>query len=86
MFGATRHKNGKIKGVSVLPFFINTVLLSVVAYIMFSAIAVGLERQELVTCHKLDSYSQTYAPSFYVTEGQKATCDDLGVVIDAPIR
>ena len=66
-------------------FILKVVVVVAFAALFAYALNIGLQRQELVTCIKLKSYSQTY-PLFYLTETEKAMCDAHGVYIDAPIK
>lgn len=77
-------KGGKIV-VGSVPNIIKLVVLMVVVVLFALIINIGVEKQELVTCHKLQSYAQTY-PLFYLTPIEKEMCDAHGISIDAPVR
>ena len=78
-------KSSKVLKVSVLPLILKTVA-SVVFFVLFLYLLnIWIDKQEIVTCKKLNSYSQTY-PLFYMTETGKAVCDGHGVYIDAPVK
>lgn len=78
-------KLGKMIWASVLPTIITLVVgLAFVALLVFAA-DIGIRKQQLVSCLRLEHQSQTH-PDFYLTKTQKSTCDDLDVVIDAPVR
>ena len=78
-------KNGRIERGTVIPGLIIWVLTGAFAVLFIYALAVGVHRQDLVTCHNLQAESQTYV-RFFLTKGEKQMCDDLGVVIVAPVR
>ena len=79
-------KSGKMIVVSVLPKIIKVVVLMVFAFVLTIIINSGLQKQELVTCQKLAQQAQTHAPFFYLTKIEKSMCDDLGVIIQAPVK
>lgn len=79
-------KSGKMMVGTVLPFLFKVVVIVAFVCLFAYALDTGLQKQGLVACQKLKSYSQTYSPMFYLTKAEKAMCDDLNVVIDAPVK
>ena len=79
-------KSGKIVVASVLPFISKMVVGIAFVVLFLYALNTGIEKQELVTCIKLSSSSQTYSPLFFMTETEKAICDGHNVYVDAPVK
>ena len=78
-------KSGRIMVASVLPFILKVVVVVAFAILFAWLLNTGLDKQELVACNKLKSYSQAYN-AFYLTVDEKAMCDAHGVYIDAPVK
>ena len=60
------------------------IFLAMFILVVYSLV-IGLEKQDKVECQKLLSQSKEF-PLFYLTQNEKAQCDFLGVMIDAPVR
>jgi len=79
-------KIGRIIVGTVMPVLIKIMVVVAFAVLFAYVLNIGLQKQELVTCQKLKSQSQTYTPLFYLTQAEKAMCDAHGVSIDAPVK
>ena len=80
-------KIGRIVVGTVLPIILKVVVVVAFALLFFYVLNIGVEKQELVACNKLQTYSQTYSHQvFFITEAEKAMCDGHGVYIDAPVK
>jgi hypothetical protein len=78
------HKTGRMIKATVMPFII-LMLVAAITFILYLAALTAVEKQELVACHQHQTYSQSLA-GYYLTENEKQRCDDLGVIVYAPVR
>lgn len=59
------------------------VLLTFFAFVY--ALGLGIDRQEVVTCNKLQLQASTY-DAFYLTKSEKEMCDYHNIKISAPVE
>ena len=59
--------------------------LAVFAFLVGWGILKGIDKELLVRCEKLRRQSQEYR-LFFLTQNEKQVCDELGIIIDAPIK
>lgn len=45
----------------------------------------GMDKQARITCLGLQEQSERYAPHFFLSEDAKEWCDNLGIIINAPV-
>lgn len=57
----------------------------VIAVSFVIALVVGLDKQEEVTCYKLQAQAETYR-DFHITKIEKKMCDFHGIIINAPVE
>jgi hypothetical protein len=60
-----------------------TITIFVIVAALIGAVAIlsiGLEKQDEVTCYKLQQYAKEYA-TFYATESEKKMCEALEIPI-----
>lgn len=57
----------------------------VIAVSFVIALVVGLDKQEEVTCYKLQKQAETHQ-NFHLTPIEKRMCDYHGIIIDAPVQ
>ena len=68
----------------LLKWLIYTVLVIAVLSLVGWAIIEGARRDVVVRCHTLQSQNEQFY-LFYLTETEKMMCDDIGIIIDAPV-
>lgn len=61
--------------------FISSIIISIVMIIIGMMILQGMDRQDRITCNKLQQQSKDY-PTFYSTESEKEMCRAFGITLE----
>lgn len=64
----------------------NLFIVALIFGLFVFALGVGLEKQDVADCHKLEQQSIDFADSgFYLTQAESDMCQALGIDISAPV-
>jgi hypothetical protein len=68
----------------ILGLAIGAVVMFMLGHLIVRFVEGAIETSETYQCHKLQRHSTEFE-GFYITQNEKAMCDDRGVFINAPV-
>jgi hypothetical protein len=66
---------------------IATIILFIgVVVVLFYVLKVGIEKEAMVECYKLESQSKEFKGKFFLTQSESDMCIANGFYIEAPVK